>query len=193
MIYTLTLMKLRQWLLVLALVPGVPAWSQKPMAVLDWWAPTTLTTYLLQQLHAQYVPRAAELATAVQSAAGTRVHQDSVRARFRWVLGPLPTRTPLGAQVVGVVEGPGLRTEKIVYESSPRHHVTANLYVPAGAAAYAAFLCRTAGPAYYQRPVFIGAARRAAHLRPTRFTADFGSSAVAGKWPVAVLRLFCRA
>ena len=167
------------------------------MAVLDWWAPTTLTTYLLQQLHAQYVPRAAELATAVQSAAGTRVHQDSVRARFRWVLGPLPTRTPLGAQVVGVVEGPGLRTEKIVYESSPRHHVTANLYVPAGAAAYAAFLCRTAGPAYYQRPVFIGAARRAArraaHLRPARFTADFGSSAVAGKWPVAVLRLFCRA
>ena len=85
------------------------------MAVLDWRAPTTLTTYLLQQMHAQYVPRAAKLTTAVQSAAATRVYQDSVRARFRRVLGPLPTRTPLGAQVVGVVEGPGLRTEKIVY------------------------------------------------------------------------------
>ena len=45
-----------------------------------------LTTCLLQQLHAQYVLRAAELATAVQSAAGTRVYQDSVRARFRRVL-----------------------------------------------------------------------------------------------------------
>ena len=33
--YTLTLMKLRYWLLVLALVPGASAWSQKPMAVLD--------------------------------------------------------------------------------------------------------------------------------------------------------------
>ena len=84
-------------MLVLALVPGAPAWWQKPMAVLDWRAPTTLTTYLLQQMHAQYVPRAAKLATAVQSAAGTRMYQDSVRARFRRVLGPLPTRTPLGA------------------------------------------------------------------------------------------------
>ena len=57
------------------------------MAVLDWRAPTTLTTYLLQQMHAQYVPRAAKLATAEQSAAATRVHQDSVRARFRrWLL-----------------------------------------------------------------------------------------------------------
>ena len=57
------------------------------MAVLDWRALTTLTTSLLQQLHAQYVPRAAELATAVQSAAVTRVYRDSVRARFRrWLL-----------------------------------------------------------------------------------------------------------
>ena len=70
----------------LAQVPDAPAWSQKPMAVLDWRAPTTLTTSLLQQLHAQYVPRAAELATAVHSAAGTRVYQDSVRAWFRRVL-----------------------------------------------------------------------------------------------------------
>ena len=92
--YTLTLMKLRYWLLVLALVPGAPAWSQKPMAVLDWRAPTTLTTCLLQQLHAQYVPRAAELATAVQSAAGTRVYQDSVRARFRrWLLADAQSTT----------------------------------------------------------------------------------------------------
>ena len=92
--YTLTLMKLRYWLLVLALVPGAPAWSQKPMAVLDWRALTTLTTSLLQQLHAQYVPRAAELATAVQSAAGTRVYQDSVRARFRrWLLADAQSTT----------------------------------------------------------------------------------------------------
>ena len=61
-------------MLVLALVPGAPASSQKPMAVLDWRVPTTLTTYRLQQLHAQYVPRAAELATAEQSAAGTRLY-----------------------------------------------------------------------------------------------------------------------
>ena len=56
------------------------------MAVFNWRTPTTLTASLLQQLHAQYVSRAAELATADQSAAGTRVYQDSMRAWFRRVL-----------------------------------------------------------------------------------------------------------
>ena len=73
--------------MVRTLMPSAPAWSQKLMAVLDWRVPTTLTTYLLQQLHAQYVPRAAELATAVQSAAGTRTYQDSAAMWFRrWPL-----------------------------------------------------------------------------------------------------------
>ena len=102
------------------------------MAVPGWRAPTTLTTYLLQQLHAQYALRAAELAMAVRSAAGTRVYHHGVRAWFRRVLGPLPGRTPLGAQVLGVAEWPGLRIEKIVYESRPLHPVTANLDEPAG-------------------------------------------------------------
>ncbi|WP_460502826.1 alpha/beta hydrolase family protein, partial [Hymenobacter agri] len=47
-------------------------------------------------------------------------------------LGPLPARTPLRAQVVGQLARPGFRIEKIIYESTPRHHVTANLYVPNG-------------------------------------------------------------
>ena len=71
-----------------------PAWSQKPMAVFNWRAPTTLTASLLQQLHAQYVPRAAELATAVHSAAGTRMYRESMRARFRrWLLADAQSTT----------------------------------------------------------------------------------------------------
>ena len=118
----------------LLVLTGLPVRAQKPADVLDWKAPTTLNTYLLQAMHRQYTPRAAELAAAVASAAGTVIYQDSVRARFRRVLGPLPLRTPLRAQVTGQVPRPelGLRIEKVVYESTPGHHVTANVYVPAG-------------------------------------------------------------
>ncbi|WP_092672717.1 alpha/beta hydrolase family protein [Hymenobacter arizonensis] len=100
--------------------------------VLDWKAPATLSTYLLQQMHAQYAPRAAELDRAAQSATGAAAYRDSVRARFRLVLGPLPARTPLRAQVTGKLARDQYRIEKIIYESQPNHHVTANLYVPAG-------------------------------------------------------------
>ncbi|MDB5269464.1 MAG: hypothetical protein JWP58_2504 [Hymenobacter sp.] len=100
--------------------------------VLDWKAPATLSTYLFQQLHAQYAPRAAELDRAAQSASGAVAYRDSVQARFRRVLGPMPARTPLRAQVTGKLQRPGFQIEKIIYESTPHHHVTANLYVPAG-------------------------------------------------------------
>ena len=100
--------------------------------VLDWKANTTLTSYLNQQLHAQYAGRPAELARAAQSAAGAAAYRDSARARCRRVLGPLPARTPLRAQVVGQLARPGFHIEKIIYESTPHHHVTANLYVPDG-------------------------------------------------------------
>ena len=45
--------------------------------------------------------------------------------------GPLD-RTPLNARVIGTVERPGYRIEKVTFESRPRLYVTANLYVPAG-------------------------------------------------------------
>jgi cephalosporin-C deacetylase-like acetyl esterase len=46
--------------------------------------------------------------------------------------GPLE-RTPLNAQVTGILERPGYRIEKLTFESRPRLYVTANLYVPAHA------------------------------------------------------------
>ena len=109
-----------------------PLPGKLPSPVIDWRAPTTLPTYLLQQVHAQYEPRRTELARALGSAAGTQAYRDSARARFRRVLGPLPVRTPLRARVVGTVPQAGFRIEKIIYESTPHHHVTANLYLPEG-------------------------------------------------------------
>lgn len=120
-------------LALVCVLAGHSAQAQQPSPnVLDWKASATLTTYLLQQMHAQYAPRTAELDRAVQSAANAAAYRDSVRARFRQVLGPLPARTPLRAQVTGKLLRDQYRIEKIIYESTPHHHVTANLYVPAG-------------------------------------------------------------
>jgi dienelactone hydrolase len=121
------------FLLLLAATASRLAAAQAPIPpVIDWKAPATLPTYLLQQVHQQYVPRRAALEEALTSAAGTAAYRDSARARFRRVLGPLPARTPLRARVTGTVPQAGFRVEKVIYESTPRHHVTANLYVPAG-------------------------------------------------------------
>ena len=127
-------MRLKAALLaMLALLASGWAHAQQPGPnVLDWKASATLSTYLLQLLHAQYAPRAAALDRAAQSAAGAAAYRDSVRARFRRVLGPLPARTPLRARVTGRLKRDRYRIEKVVYESTPNHHVTANLYVPDG-------------------------------------------------------------
>ena len=108
--------------------------------VFDWKAASTLSAYLLQNMHARYAGRAVALGEAAQSAAGAAAYRDSVRARFRRVLGPLPARTSLRAQVTGQLVRPGFRVEKVIFESTPNHHVTANLYVPAGPGRWPAVL-----------------------------------------------------
>ena len=100
--------------------------------VIDWKAPATLSTYLLQQVQVQYAARQLAVDKALTTGIGTAAYRDSAQARFRRVLGVLPARTPLRARVVGIVPQAGFSIEKIVYESQPHHRVTANLYVPLG-------------------------------------------------------------
>ncbi len=62
----------------------------------------------------------------------------AIRARQRWVtesfwklIGGMPEKTPLNARTVGSLERQGYRLEKVVYESQPNFHISANLYIPA--------------------------------------------------------------
>ncbi len=58
-------------------------------------------------------------------------YQQRLRTFFLDALGGLPSSdTPLEAQTVGEVKGDGFRIEKIIFQSRPRHYVTANLYLP---------------------------------------------------------------
>jgi cephalosporin-C deacetylase-like acetyl esterase len=56
------------------------------------------------------------------------------RQRADWIAanGLFPDRTPLAPRVTGILDRADYRVEKVLYESRPNHHVTANLYVPKG-------------------------------------------------------------
>lgn len=57
--------------------------------------------------------------------------QTALREYLLHCLGGLPAESaPLNAKVAGVVQGNGFSVEKVIFESRPRHYVTANLYLP---------------------------------------------------------------
>jgi dienelactone hydrolase len=62
---------------------------------------------------------------------------EAVRERQRWVtkifwdlVGGAPERTPLNPRVTGKFEREGYRVDKVIYESQPNFHISANLYIP---------------------------------------------------------------
>ena len=59
-----------------------------------------------------------------------KAYQERLRQFFVAQLGGFPERTPLEPQVVGTVRRDGYRVEKIIFQSQPRHYVTAALYLP---------------------------------------------------------------
>jgi cephalosporin-C deacetylase-like acetyl esterase len=59
-------------------------------------------------------------------------YQQQLKTLFIDRLGGFPDRTRLNAQVTGKLPGEGYRIEKVIFESQPRHHVTATLYLPEG-------------------------------------------------------------
>ncbi|MGA2617851.1 MAG: acetylxylan esterase [Thermoguttaceae bacterium] len=57
-------------------------------------------------------------------------YQKRLREKFLEALGGLPERTPLEPQVTGTVRREGYRVEKVLYQSRPKHFVSALLFVP---------------------------------------------------------------
>ena len=74
-----------------------------------------------------------------QAVAGLKTPEDvakrqaALRSAFREAVGELPAeKTPLNPRVVGRDRRDGYTVERVIYESRPGHHVTANLYLPDG-------------------------------------------------------------
>lgn len=86
---------------------------------------------LLAECRARFAARLAEI-EALKTPADVTARQDRLRKEFVAALGGFPDKTPLKARTVGTLKRAGYRVEKVVYESRPDHHVTANLYLPDG-------------------------------------------------------------
>ena len=88
-----------------------------------------LYAQLQQQAYAA-LDRRAEAYEQLTTRDQIHAYQQKLREFFVTQLGGFPERTPLNAQTVGVIQADGYRIEKVIFESQPNHHVTANLYLP---------------------------------------------------------------
>lgn len=88
-----------------------------------WYARLQATAH---EAFARRMQRFEQLKTAEQIAG----YQMDLRSFFIAQLGGLPERTPLNSETVGQIQLDGYRIEKVIFESQPHHHVTANLYLP---------------------------------------------------------------
>jgi dienelactone hydrolase len=94
-----------------------------------------LSRYLLDQARQRFEARRRRIA-AIKTPEDVEARRQTLRAFFLHSLGDLPPRTPLNAQVTGILHRDGYRVEKVLFQSRPRHHVTANLYIPEGKPPY---------------------------------------------------------
>jgi dienelactone hydrolase len=88
-----------------------------------------LPDFLRSLAEAAYLKRNAALAKLTTPEA-VRERQRWVRETFWELVGGMPERAPLNARVTGKFDRDGYRVEKVVYESQPNFHVSANLYLP---------------------------------------------------------------
>ncbi len=59
-----------------------------------------------------------------------RHYQQKLNGKFLHAIGGLPEKSPLNPQITGIIERDGYHVEKIIFESRPRHYVTALLFLP---------------------------------------------------------------
>jgi dienelactone hydrolase len=90
-----------------------------------------LHTQLLAQCDTHFAFRKAEI-EKLKTPDDVAKRQRELRAKFITAIGGIPAKTPLNAKTVGTLKRDGYTIEKVIYESQPEHHVTANLYLPAG-------------------------------------------------------------
>ena len=100
-----------------------------PQKVLDWKGDVSVNTFLIQKMHDQYSERRSAF-SAVNSRSSAEAYIKKVKANFKSILGEFPGKTPLNPKITGTIQQDGYRIEKIIFESTPGHHVTANLYLP---------------------------------------------------------------
>jgi dienelactone hydrolase len=88
-----------------------------------------LPDYLKRIARAAYERRSAEIAK-LKTPALIRKRQQWSRDTFWQLIGGRPEPSPLNVRVTGAFDRPKYRVEKLIFESRPDLHITANLYIP---------------------------------------------------------------
>jgi hypothetical protein len=122
-----------------------PGWQRLERFALGWAYPGSQLKDLVYARSARHFARGDAERDAITTIDALRARQEKLRTFFIGSIGGLPASdTPLNARVTGQVQGDGFRIENIIFESRPRHYVTASLYLPAvrtGRTAAVLFLC----------------------------------------------------
>ena len=90
-----------------------------------------LKNYLLDQTRPHFAARKAAI-DAIKTPEQFAERQKWVRRELARINGPFPEKTPLNGYATGRIQRDGYVIEKVIYESRPGHHITANLYLPNG-------------------------------------------------------------
>ncbi len=85
---------------------------------------------LMEEVDSLCLQRKHSVEQALQSPAHMQQYQQTMRQTYLSLLGDMPERTPLQAEVVDLVEEPAFRVERLHFESRPSFHVTAHFYIP---------------------------------------------------------------
>src|SRR4029077_14807868 len=113
-------------LLVLAAI-AVPAFAQDPSrAQPEDTDPRQMLYAYLQAEAKKHFDARRQVVANLKTPDDIRHRQEHLKAKFLEALGGFPDKSPLNAKVVGTLKGDGFRVEKVIYESRPNHHVTAN-------------------------------------------------------------------
>jgi hypothetical protein len=117
--------------------------AQDQYKVMDWKTEHTLRSYLIQEMQKQYDLRQNRFSDALRSPEALDEYRDKCRESYLALVGRMPGKTPFNAVITGRVRPGNLMLEKIILESRPGHHLTANMYLPAGKGPFPAvlFLC----------------------------------------------------
>ena len=96
--------------------------ASKPAEAFEGW--------LVREFNELCDKRSAAFEVMIKSEKACKAWQEERRAFFLERIGGLPERTPLNSQITGTLKGKGYRVEKIILETRPAFHLTANLYLP---------------------------------------------------------------
>jgi len=99
-----------------------------------------MRAFFRKQTHDALDRRLQELEASLESPAQMAAFQKQRREFLRWTLGEMPQRAPLNAQITGTLEEDDFTIEKVLFESQPGFHLTANLYRPRGEGPFPAVL-----------------------------------------------------